>query len=77
MCIVMGSSTGFIEVTSLYDGRKAFIRSECITSVEDNAEEKEGYKFKPSHRTILYGGEFLDVTESLADIMDMIRSAEL
>ena len=33
----------FIEVTSIYDGRKAAIRAACIDAVVDNAPEHEQY----------------------------------
>lgn len=33
----------FIEVTSIYDGKKARIRAACIDAVIDNAEEVEKF----------------------------------
>lgn len=68
---------GFIEVTALVDGRPALIRAESVTAVLDNGEEEVAYGTKPSHRTIVYNGDSLDVVESLEEICDMMYAAEL
>lgn len=68
---------GFIEVTALVDGRKALIRSECVIAVLDNGEEDVSYGVKPQHRTILFGGETLDVTETLDEICGRLYASEL
>ena len=78
----MSDVKGFIEVTSIYDGKKACIRAECITAVIDNAPEQESYArgvcvVKPACRTIRYSGETMDVAESYDEICDMIYKAEL
>lgn len=67
----------FIEVTSLYDGKKACIRASYIESVEQNAEERRGDMIKLACRTIYYAGHSLDVTEEYDEILDMIYKAEL
>lgn len=72
----------FIEVTSIYDGRKAAIRAACIDAVVDNAPEHEQYAdglhvVKPACRTIRYGGATFDCIESYAEICDRIWKAEL
>lgn len=67
----------FIRVTSLYDGMPALIRSACIESVTDNAEQRTGDMIKLSCRTIYYSGHSLDVTESFEEIVDMIYRAEM
>lgn len=67
----------FIEVTSIYDGRKAVIRASCIDSVVDNASEKQDFGVKPEHRRITYCGIYLEVSESLDEICSMIYEAEL
>ena len=67
----------FIEVTSIYDGKKAAIRTSCIDSVVDNAAEKQDFGIKPEHRRINYGGGYLEVSESYEEICGMIYSAEL
>lgn len=67
----------FICVTSIFDGRQALIRSACIESVEDNAEQHCGDMIKLPCRTIFYSGHSLDVVESLEDIADMIYKAEM
>ena len=72
----------FIEVTSIYDGRKAAIRAACIDAVVDNAPEQEQYAdglhvVKPACRTIRYGGATFDCIESYDEICDRIGKAEL
>ena len=67
----------FIEVTSIYDGKKAEIRVACIDSVVDNAEERQDFGIKPECRRINFGGSYLDVSESYDDICNMIYQAEL
>ena len=67
----------FIYVTSVIDGRKSMIRAACIDSVVDNAEERQDYGVKPEHRRINFGGSYLDVSESMDEICDMIYKAEL
>ena len=67
----------FIEVTSLYDGKKALIRTDSIISVLDNAPESIAYGKKPACRTINYSGNSLDVAETLEEISDMIWESEL
>ena len=67
----------FIEVTSLYDGKKACIRAASIDAVLDNVPEKQDYGMKPACRTINYAGHNLDVIESYDDICEMIYQAEL
>lgn len=67
----------FIEVTSVYDGRKAAIRAACIDSVVDNAEERQDFGVKPEYRRICYGGIYFDASESYDEICEMICSAEL
>lgn len=73
----MSNLKEFIEVTSIYDGRKALVRASCIDSVVDNDEEKEDFGVKPSCRRIVYSGIFLDVSESLEEISERIYNAEL
>ncbi len=67
----------FIEVTALYDGKKAAIRVACIDSVIDNSEQKMEYGVKPACRTINYGGYSIDVIDSYDDICEKIYQAEL
>lgn len=72
----------FIEVTSVYDGKKAVIRAAIIDAVVDNAPESEHYAdgmymVKPACRTIRYAGATFDCLESYEDICDMIYKAEL
>ncbi len=72
----------FIELTSIYDGRRACIRAACIEAVVDNAEEQVEYScsvmtVKPSCRTVYYSGGSIDVSESYDEICAMIYSAEL
>ena len=73
----------FIEVTSIYDGKKASIRAACIDSIVDNAPEIKHYAdgcrcvVKPACRTIKYNYEEFDCLESYEDICDMIYNAEL
>lgn len=72
----------FIEVTSIYDGKKALIRAACIEAVIDNAAATENFAcgrciVKPACRTIRYSGATLDVIESVEDISNMIYQAEL
>ena len=67
----------FIEVTSIYDGKKAAIRDSCIDSVVDNAAEKKDFGIKPERRRINYSGGYLEVSESYEEICGMIYSAEL
>lgn len=67
----------FIEVTAMYDGKKAAIRAACIESVVDNAEERNGTNVKFACRTIHYSGNSIDVTESYEEICDMIYNAEM
>lgn len=72
----------FIEVTSIYDGRKAAIRAACIDAVVDNAAEKQSFAdgslmVKPDCRTIHYGGCTFDCIEGYGEICDMIYNAEL
>lgn len=73
----MNNLKEFIEVTSIYDGRKAAIRVACIDSVVDNAEEKQDFGMKPECRRINFGDGYLDVSESYDDICNMIYQAEL
>lgn len=67
----------FIEVTALYDGKKACIRAACIEGVTDNAEVNSGETLSFACRTIYYSGHSINVTESYDEICDMIWSAEL
>lgn len=72
----------FIEVTSVYDGKKAVIRAAIIDAVVDNTPESEHYAdgrymVKPACRTIRYAGATFDCLESYEDICDMIYKAEL
>ncbi len=67
----------FIEVTSIYDGKKCSIRAACIDSVIDNAAEKVDFGEKPPHRTIIYSGTHFDCVEEYDEILGMIYSAEL
>lgn len=72
----------FIEVTSIYDGKKAIIRAACIDAVVDNAAETADYyghklMVKPPCTTIKYSGTSIDVIESLEDITTMIYQAEI
>lgn len=72
----------FIEVTSIYDGKKALIRAACIDAVIDNAAEVKDFNgrplmVKPAYRTVNFSGGSLDVAESLEEISEMIYSAEL
>ena len=72
----MSGIKDFIEVTSIYDGRKALIRASCIDAVIDNAEEKVDYGMKPAHRRIVYSGCTIDVSESIGEIYGMIYDVE-
>lgn len=73
----MRNLNGFIEVTSLYDGKKALIRVEEIIAVLDNAQRRVDYGVKPACRTIEYSGTSLDVVETFDEICEMIWKAEL
>lgn len=68
---------GFIEVTSILDGRKSVIRAECIQAVSDNAAVQTDFGVKPEHRSVVYSGMEIDVSETLEEITDMIYNAEL
>jgi len=70
-------SKDFIEVTALYDGKKAAIRAEYIESAIDNAEDRNGEEIKLACRTINYAGRSINVIESCDEILDMIFHAEL
>ena len=73
----------FIEVTSIYDGKKALIRATCIDAIVDNAAEVESFAegcnciVKPACRTIRYSGVKIDVIENIDEISNMIYQAEL
>ena len=72
----------FIEVTLIYDGKKAVIRAACVDAVVDNAPETESYAggrymIKPACRTIRYAGNTFDCIETYEDICNMIYNAEL
>lgn len=67
----------FIKVTALFDGKPAIIRAACIDAVTDNAETEVDFGKKPACRSILYGGNMLDVTESLEELEEMIYNAEM
>ena len=77
----------FIEVTSIYDGKKAAIRAACIDSVVDNERVTESYTVdgfsmhttvtKPACRTIHFGGAKFDCIEGYEEICDMIWKAEM
>ena len=70
----------FIEVHAQFDGKPASIRSESIDAVIDNDayQSKDSNEKRPACVTVCYGGgRSLDVTESYAEIMDMIWNAEL
>ena len=67
----------FIEVTSLYDRKKALIRTACIEAVYDNAESKSGCGIKFPHREIIFSGQSLEVCESMDEIRGMIFKSEL
>lgn len=72
----------FIELTSIYDGRKCCVRAVLIEAVIDNAPETatfagEELTVKPSCRTVQFSGSSIDVMESYDEICSMIYSAEL
>lgn len=67
----------FIEVTSVYDGRKAVIQAESVTAVIDNGPEREDFGVKPSCRTVVYSGMTIDVVESMSEICQMIYNARI
>ena len=67
----------FIEVTSIYDGKKAAIRAACVDAVIDNAEQKEDFGTKPEFRRIVYSGTHFDAVEEYDEICNMIYNAEL
>lgn len=73
----MNNLKEFIEVTSIYDGKKALIRAACIDAVIDNAAEKLDFGIKPECRRINYSGSYLEVSESYEEISEMIYNAEL
>ncbi len=73
----MNNLKEFIEVTSIYDCKKAAIRAACIYSVVDNAEERQDWGVKPECRRINYSGGYLEVSESYEEICGMIYNAEL
>ena len=72
----------FIEVTSIYDGKKALIRAACIEAVIDDAAVCEDFAgrrcvTKPDCRTIKFSGTVFEAMESLDEISNMIYKAEL
>lgn len=67
----------FIEVTSVYDGKKAAIRAACIDSVIEYPPQDKDFGVKPEHRKIVYSGFEFDAVESYDEICDMIYNAEL
>lgn len=83
----MSNLKEFIEVTSIYDGKKAMIRAALIDSVIDNDREvknfynEDGATFsfvtKPSCRRIFFNGNDFEASESYEDIINMIYNAEL
>ena len=70
-------NNGFIMVTAQYDNMPAWIRSETIESVIDNAEQRDGEHVKLACRTVNYAGRSINVLETCEEILDRIRSAEL
>ena len=70
-------NNGFIMVTAQYDNMHAWISSETIESVIDNAEQRNGEQVKLACRTINYAGRSINVLENYEEILDRIRSAEL
>ena len=70
-------NNGFIMVTAQYDNMPAWIRSETIESVIDNAEQRNGEQVKLTCRTVNYAGRSINVLETCEEILDRIRSAEL
>jgi hypothetical protein len=64
-------------VTAQYDGKPAYIRSETIESVIDNAEQKDGETIRLACRTINYAGRSINVIDEAEDILDKIYNAEL
>lgn len=68
---------GFIEVTSIYDGKKALIRTACIDSLIDNEAVVLDFGVKPPHRTLIYSGTKFDCIETYDDICSMICQEEL
>ena len=70
-------NNGFIMVTAQYDNMPAWIRSETIESVIDNAEQRNGGQVKLACRTVNYAGRSINVIETCEEILDRIRIAEL
>ena len=51
-------------VTAQYDNMPAWIRSETIESVIDNAEQRNGEQVKLACRTVNYAGSSINVLET-------------
>ena len=68
-------NNGFIMVTAQYDNMPAWIRSETIESVIDNAEQRNGEQVKLACRSVNYAGRSINVLETCEEIFDRIRSA--
>lgn len=73
----MNISKEFIKVTAQYDNMPAYIRSNTIESVLDNAEQKDGEQIRFACRTINYSGRSINVVESIDEIMNQIWESEL
>lgn len=72
----------FIEVTSIYDGKKALIRAACTEAVIDNAAVCDDFAgrrcvTKPDCRAVKFDGTVFEAVESMEEISEMIYNAEL
>lgn len=69
--------TGFIEVTSLIDGKRFLVRVDSIDAVYENDETQVKYGRKPSCTTIVYGNSNVDVAEPYDDVLNMMWKSDL
>ena len=73
---------GFVELTSVYDGRKGMINAEEVLAVLDNAAETESFNGDvvetfPEHRLVVFNGGSFEATESYEEILELLYMAKL
>ena len=70
--------TGFIEVTSLIDGKRFLIRVDSIDAVYENDPKSEKYGGKkPACTTVVYGNCDVDIAESYDEVLQMMWKSDL
>ena len=69
---------GFIEVTTLIDGKKALIRTDAIDAVYENGPKNVDYGQKPPCTSIDYDeAKSVDVIDSFEDVCTKMWQSEL